>query len=439
MTRPIVGVTGKNGGAHLVYDESKQIPMSGVLTSELFLSRYPTNTSNRNRARAATVFKYFLDEDIGASQINELDSGEYDNPVMEDPNCTHCHDRMDPVASAFHNWHDDGRYFPYTFKFYSNWTKGKIIIADRTGMKPAGYGDMVVPESDWDNALQIVAKEIVKDTRKYRSAVIRTLYNGLLGEYDNPSYFRSLYDEFEAAGIDTSNMRELVLALIKHQDYRIDGVSNLGEDGADDARSVRLVTAETMSRRLYATTKLHFSKFNNSSLKVLYGGIDSDTYTKRFTQISGVSEALTESMASEMSCRGVANDFRKEINERLLFPYVEMTDQPESAEMIARIKENLIHLHYWLLQEGLTLNDSELAFTYQLFKQLYDSYKADNDTSLDETCQITGADPEYYKELGGYTFWVPENRRFSSDENYTLKAWMGVVQYLMLDSEFLHE
>jgi hypothetical protein len=294
---------------------------------------------------------------------------------------------------------------------------------------------MVVDESDYDNALQLVAQEIVKETRKYRSAVIRTLYNGLLGEYDNPAYFRKIYDQFEADGVNTDNMRELVLALIKLEDYRIDGVLTKGADEEDDVRSVRLVTAEIMKRKIHATLVRGWdTRLNDKSITVLFGGIDSDENTSRFTQMSGVSETLTELMASEMACYSVANDFRKSPTERVLFPHVEMSDQPESEETIARIKQNLVHLHKWVLQEDLSTTYPEIDVTYQVFKETYDEYKNSNNTQLAQACRIGVLDPEHTEKV-----YTSEASRINADNYYTIKSWMAVIQYLLLDFKFLHE
>lgn len=94
--------------------EDKAYPHAGVLTTNSWLSRFPTTDSNRNRHRSAKVFKQFLGIDIEALAQRPLDdsnNGDFLVPTMENPSCMTCHTSMDPVAGAFRNWGDRNRYF----------------------------------------------------------------------------------------------------------------------------------------------------------------------------------------------------------------------------------------------------------------------------------------------------------------------------------------
>lgn len=133
------------------------LPLAGVLTSEMFLERYPTNTGNKNRLRAAKVLKFFLDIDIGASQVDTINSGDYENPVLEDPNCTGCHNVLDPVASSFRNWLDDGLYWPereafdYTGTIHEQRQQKKYFddnFWNQNGMLPPGFDGQSVPKGE---------------------------------------------------------------------------------------------------------------------------------------------------------------------------------------------------------------------------------------------------------------------------------------------------
>lgn len=91
----------------------KAFPHAGVLTTNAWLSRFPTTDSNRNRHRSAKVFKQFLGVDIEALAARPIDDSENGNflvPTMENPNCLVCHTAMDPVAGAFKNWGTLNRY-----------------------------------------------------------------------------------------------------------------------------------------------------------------------------------------------------------------------------------------------------------------------------------------------------------------------------------------
>lgn len=91
----------------------KAFPHAGVLTTNAWLSRFPTTDTNRNRHRSAMVFKQFLGVDIEALAARPIDDSENDSylvPTMENPNCLVCHTVMEPVAGAFQNWGNRNRY-----------------------------------------------------------------------------------------------------------------------------------------------------------------------------------------------------------------------------------------------------------------------------------------------------------------------------------------
>lgn len=446
LPKKVNGATGINNSLSLTYqrDVADPLPLAGVLTSEVFLERYPTNSGNRNRLRAAKLLKFFLDIDIGASQVNSIDSDGFANPIMEDPNCTGCHKVLDPIASSFRHWLPTGLYWPDIEKFtYSSNTSERRQQVTRyggnfwnfDGMLPAGFGGEAVPENK--DPLQWVASKVVAQKRNYTGAIIRTLYNGLLGEYDNPEYFRSIYDNFEAKGVTTNHIKDLVLGLIKLDDYRINGVTQSGNN-EENIRSVRLLTPEMLARRIYSSTNMNWEYLKGDSAQVLYGGIDSDSYTARLTDLSGVSEAFSERMAAEMACWTVTNDFRKSVTDRQLFPFVSISDQPESDEKIAKIKNNIVYLHDWLLGEKLALDSTDVAETYALFLTTYQHYRDNKNSRLDSECQAIN-NREYERQRGLYRVRLPASQQITNDSYYTIKSWMAVTNYLLLDAKFLHQ
>jgi hypothetical protein len=84
-------------------------PHAGLLTSPMFLNRFPTTPTNRNRHRARMVFKLFLATDIlriGERPLDPTASTRFANPTREDPSCSACHKLVDPVAGAFQKYSD---------------------------------------------------------------------------------------------------------------------------------------------------------------------------------------------------------------------------------------------------------------------------------------------------------------------------------------------
>ncbi len=88
-------------------------PHAGILNTKVFLQRYPTTPTNRNRARSRWTYYHFLGLDIEKSAsrtTNPVALADTDNPTMHNGACTVCHAVLDPVAGAFQNYGDEGLY-----------------------------------------------------------------------------------------------------------------------------------------------------------------------------------------------------------------------------------------------------------------------------------------------------------------------------------------
>ena len=88
-------------------------PHAGILNTVVFLKRYPTTPTNRNRARSRWTYYHFLGLDIEKSASRTTDPAalaDTDNPTMRNPACTVCHGVLDPVAGAFQNYGIEGYY-----------------------------------------------------------------------------------------------------------------------------------------------------------------------------------------------------------------------------------------------------------------------------------------------------------------------------------------
>ena len=86
-------------------------PHAGILNTTVFLLRYPTTATNRNRARSRWTYYHFLGLDIEKSASRTTDPvalADTNNPTMHNSACTVCHNVMDPVAGAFQNYGDEG-------------------------------------------------------------------------------------------------------------------------------------------------------------------------------------------------------------------------------------------------------------------------------------------------------------------------------------------
>ena len=88
-------------------------PHAGILNTSVFLRRYPSTATNRNRARSRWTYYHFLGLDIEKFASRTTDPvalADTRNPTMHNPACTVCHEVLDPVAGAFQNYGDGGWY-----------------------------------------------------------------------------------------------------------------------------------------------------------------------------------------------------------------------------------------------------------------------------------------------------------------------------------------
>ena len=112
-------------------------PHAGILNTTVFLLRYPTTATNRNRARSRWTYYHFLGLDIEKSASRTTDPvalADTNNPTMFNPACTVCHRVLDPVAGAFQNYFDEGQYKDPVGEASTRWTSSTSTSSDRLGI-----------------------------------------------------------------------------------------------------------------------------------------------------------------------------------------------------------------------------------------------------------------------------------------------------------------
>lgn len=422
-------------------------PHAGVLSSPMFLNRFPTSPTNRNRHRAKVVFEKFLATDIlkiGERPIDPTRAVAFANPTREDASCSVCHSMIDPVAGAFMKFSD---------------TDAEQLLPSREWYKEMflpGFGreQMQVPE--YPRSLPWVAERIAMDPR-FALSVVFNAYQALSGREPlaypadgepgalagweaQDATFRAIAAKFVAAG---HNYKVVLRELILTPYFRAANASEaslVAHPGQVDAYgTARLSSPENLAKKLRAIVGFDWVRYDRqpaltTTYDILYGGIDSDAVTERLDQPNGVMSAVMSRMANEVACQATAWDFLQPAAARLLFPAVEAGDTPSNAP--DKIRANLRHLHARLLGEPLTDDSAELARSFALFEATLAEGTAkvaaqQVGKSLPWNCRgrwnrLTGAE-------------LPEGQRLESDEKYTLRAWMAVITYLLLDYRFLYE
>lgn len=442
------------------------IPLAGVLTSPVFLNRHPTTSTNRNRHRARVVYQYFLGTDILKTAEQPLDQTKITdfNPTMNNAACTVCHAALDPLSGGFHSFDSQGRY--------------RADDAWYEDMRPPGFGAESVPFSEFPDALSWVAKRVADDPRFALSAVY-TMYTGLTGQKplvaptnDDPEFsakFRAYlaqYHAFNAIARDFAdsdfNLKTVVKAIVKSPYFRARNVAQPSARGEalTQLGGTRFLGPEQLHRKIWAVTGYPWRPrafeddgnrydylLRRDAYRLLYGGIDSEEVTQRITEPNGIMANVADRMANEMACISVPRDLFLPQEERLLFPYVETTFEPrdtndfEVLPAVDAIKKNIQHLHKRVLGESLELGDPELERTYKLFLETWEEGKAGMAKAEGEEGRLSRGLPGACQVNNDY--WtreaLPEAERLTRDDNYTVRAWMSVMTYLLSDFRFLYQ
>jgi len=159
----------------LVQDQDGRIvsyPHAGILSSPFFLNRYQTSNTNRNRSRARVIYLKFLATDIlkvADRPIDPTAATGFDNPTMDNPDCTTCHAILDPLAGGFQHYHDSD---------YEKYIAEKGWYDD---VFDTGFAGITYDRSSNLSPLQWMGQQIAEDPR-FAMAVVQFTYRFVFGE-----------------------------------------------------------------------------------------------------------------------------------------------------------------------------------------------------------------------------------------------------------------
>jgi hypothetical protein len=436
-----------------------EYPHSGVLTSVMWLNRFPTTETNRNRHRARMVYRFFLATDILRIADRPVDAAAVAgfNPTLNDPSCTVCHANIDPVAGAFQNWTAAGAYAPPADGWFGD-------------MFPPGYGESALPFDERFVATSWLGDRIAEDPL-FALATVHTLFKGLTGREpvtaptDNTAadfasrsaafltqdaLFKEIAADFVASGFQ---IRTVVKALVLSPYFRARDIQSDARTSDRAALHASLgtgqfLTPEMLDRKIEAVLGYPWIRSDGrrflldvGEYQIYFGGIDSDSVTTRITAPNGLMSAVSSRMAFEMSCRVGARDFQLPAASRVLFPLVESTYEPEDEngftipEGKAAIQANIVHLYKHVLDETVNPEDEEAFAAYELWLQTWRNGKA-RVLAATEPVDLPGAcraENDYFTREA-----LPEEQRLRRDPEYTIRAWNAVLAYLLSDARFLH-
>ena len=376
-------------GVVVSFSNYQSWPHAGVLSTQAWLARYPSTDTNRNRARARWTYFHFLGVDIERSAPRTTDPvalADTDNPTLKNSACTVCHERLDPVAGSYQSFGDIGHYL-------DQWG-GKDSLSDAykcpecyggewgsTGYQEGDtwYRDMRAPGYEGAKAelsaggeadsLQWLGKQMVQDPR-FASATVRFWWPAVFGaeplslpeDADGPDYDQRLLAfeaqeatvtelarGFEQSGYD---LKALLADMVMSPWYRNSTVTDpaLTEGRSVELRTVgrgRLLTPEELDRKNVAVFGRTWKQWGDGTnahsmnrqtalqgdwapYSAFYGGIDGAVVTKRNRDMTPLMSNVAETMAIDLSCQVVVEDFDRLSKQRKVFRLVDKYTVPGS-------------------------------------------------------------------------------------------------------------
>ena len=365
---------------------STDYPHAGVLNTTVFLRRYPTTPTNRNRARSRWTYYHFLGFDIEKSAARTTDPdalADTNNPTMNNPACTVCHIPMDPVAGTYQNYGNDGLFrdqrggrdsLPTLYKYPKDGTTSPYQRGDTwfRDMREPGFDGMAAPSAD--NSLQWLAEKMVADER-FAGAAVRFWWPAVMGvELVEPptdpsdSDFNVMLVASSAQALEVDalaqsfrdgfdggtpyNAKDLLTEIALSPWFRAESVTGDNETrmaALRDAGVARLLTPEELVAKTDAITGYVWGRrfalpfgfeeprsylhnpAGSAGYQLLYGGIDSNGITERTGDMTALMASVAQSHAAEVSCPIVRREFFFWPEEkRLLFNGITRLDTPLS-------------------------------------------------------------------------------------------------------------
>jgi Protein of unknown function (DUF1592) len=411
-------------------------PHAGLLSTFQYMRRYPNTETNRNRLRARMYFQHFLGVDALELAARVADAAavtaKYEIPTMQAAECVVCHKTVDPVAGLFQEYYKpEGVYGRRKEGWYKD-------------MFAAGFEGEDLPEEERWRALQWLGERTAKDPR-FATTMVEHVYYLMTGrkvllppkELDDPLYaskrrayeeqrcaVASIADRFVAANF---SLKSVFKDWAVSEFYRADGLATAAASPErraelDDIGLVRLLAPEQLERKVKAIFGQPWGRLEGP-LEMLYGGIDSQEVTDRASDPSGAMGAIQRTLANDVACKQTLRDFAKGKEDRLLFPGVEPDTVPgASAEGDAAIRGVIVHLHRLVMGRDDAADSAEVNRTFALFSGI-----------VEDARQQKGLEKREIYHCRHDVAGAPE------DPEYTIRAWRGVLTYLLRRPEFVYE
>jgi len=457
-------------------------PHAGVLNDLTWLHRYPTTETNRNRARARWTFYHFLGIDIETSAPRTTDPvalADTNNPTLNNPACTVCHDRLDPVAGAYQNYGNEGFYrdkwggldsLPDTYK-HPEWfgidtptlyQEGDTWFRD---MKPVGLDNATQPSDRVDDSLSWLSEQIVADPR-FATSAIKFWWPAIMGTEalsepevaSDPNYDAQM-SAYQAQELQISTLasafrdsgliaREMLADMILSPWFRVKALQpdainrpiELADIGVD-----RLLTAEELDAKNesilgykwdeWATDWLgDVEGFNTALLdrfRLYYGGIDSIGIKERNRELTSLMTNVVERQALELACGVTVLDFHDNpnVSDRRLFSVVDSTTTPRTEKTLSFDVPTGFYVDRGVHDVDVVLSTGIREVTITFNNDAYNQSTGDDRNLYIDTVEIY-RDDQLISVIEGENFESTDGFSQTTDSNGNV---MGGVEHVDID------
>ena len=432
---------------------------SGILTMPSFLNRYPSTETNRNRARAGWMYKFFLDVDIEKSAPQTTDPvalADTNDPTMNNKNCNVCHQHMNPVAGAFKMYDNDGRYniwgndvLPWKYKDDPNsgYQHGDTWFRDmRTPGFEGTYASTGLDTLPW------LGRAIANDSRFGKGTVSfwwlpvmgnepviapqdmnDTTYNNQLALFNEQDrVMNEIGSDFMRNGY---NAKDMFVAMAMTHFFRSVSVSDNTAIAANTSvGGRRLLSVDELEAKIEATTGMDFMGWtasaahmrrtntvltSNDRFRIAAGGTDTRNVETRGTKETAVVSNTIHYATNLIMCGAVIKDF--DTNGAMFCGIDRNTTDP------TKLKNKIVELYDRFLGEKLTTTSLDVVDTYDMLVLTAKERRDNNKTwaTLDVEC--------VWEEDRGW------EKYDGNDPKGMIYAWTDVISFLLTDYKFIHE
>ena len=457
-------------------------PHAGVLNDLTWLHRYPTTETNRNRARARWTFYHFLGIDIETSAPRTTDPvalADTNNPTLNNPACTVCHDRLDPVAGAYQNYGNEGFYrdkwggldsLPDTYK-HPEWfgidtptlyQEGDTWFRD---MKPVGLDNTTQPSDRVDDSLSWLSEQIVSDPR-FATSAIKFWWPAIMGsqalsepEVASDPHYDAQMSAYQAQQLQISTLasafrdsgliaREMLADMILSPWFRVKALQpdainrpiELADLGVD-----RLLTPEELDAKNKSVLGYKWDEWEtdwlgdvegyNTALldrfRLYYGGIDSIGIKERNRELTSLMANVAERQALELACGVTVLDFHDNPNmsDRRLFSVVNSTTTPRTEKTLSFDVPTGFYVDRDVHDVDVVLSAGVREVTITFSNDAYNESTGDDRNLYIDAVEIY-RDDQLISVIEGENFESTDGFSQTTDSNGNV---MGGVEYVDID------